>query len=123
MYGHETRTEALEAGKILVAARLVDRALAAEFGLNRRDRQAVRGRRAIAAAFANQIVDKDALRRVGKPAALAAAAFFGGAGLVVNDRGNACDLAQFALHPVELVAVPHARAMRELRAGRVFIRF
>src|SRR3954451_4004931 len=103
MHGHETRTEALEAGKILVAARLVDRTLAAEFGLDRHDRQTVRGRRTIAAPLANQIVDKDPCRRVRKPAALAAAAFFGGAGLVVNDRGHAADLAQFALHSVQLV--------------------
>ena len=38
----EARAEALDAGVILVAARLVDRALAAEFGLDRHDRQAVR---------------------------------------------------------------------------------
>ena len=119
MHRDKARAETLEAGKILVAARLVDRALAAEFGLDRHDRQAVRGRRAVAAALANQIVDKDPLRRVRKPAALAAAAFFGGAGLVVDDRGDAADLAQFALHPVEFVAVPHARAVREFacRAG------
>src|ERR1051325_11420956 len=122
MHGHETRAETLEAGKILVAARLVDRALAAEFGLDRHDRQAVRGRRAVAAAFANQIVDKDPLRRVRKTAALATATFFGGAGLVVNDRRDAVDLAQFALHPIEFVAVTHARAVRELRSGRTFVR-
>src|SRR3954470_24707037 len=123
MHRDKAPAEALETRKILVAARLVDRALAAEFGLDRYDRQAVRGRRAVAAAFANQIIDKDPLRRVRKTAAFAAAAFFGGAGLVVNNRGNARDLAQFALHPVEFVAVPHARALRELNAGRVFIGF
>ena len=37
----ETRAEPLQAGIILVAARLVDRALAAELGLDRDDREAV----------------------------------------------------------------------------------
>src|SRR3954469_18205816 len=55
VHGDKTRAEALETGKILVAARLVDRTLAAEFGLDRHDRQTVRGRRTIAAPLANQI--------------------------------------------------------------------
>src|SRR6266550_602749 len=50
---HKARAEAFEAGVILVAARLIDRALAAELGLDRHDRQAVRCGRTIAAAFAD----------------------------------------------------------------------
>ena len=50
---HKARAEAFEAGVILVAARLIDRTLAAELGLDRHDRQAVRCGRAIAAAFAD----------------------------------------------------------------------
>ena len=53
--------------------------------------------------------------RVGKAAALAAAALLGGAGLVVDDRGDAGDLAQLALHRVELVAVTHRRRRRRNR--------
>src|SRR5215469_1731346 len=118
---HKTRAEAFEAGEILVAARLVDHALAAEFGLNRRHRQAVRLRRAVAAALADEVVDDYPLWRIGETAALAAAALLGGAGLVIDDRRNALELADFALDVVELVAVPHGRAGWEIGAGRVFL--
>src|SRR5262249_24409849 len=50
---HERRAETLHAGKILVAARLVDGALAAPFGLQRLHRDAIRFDAAIAAAFAD----------------------------------------------------------------------
>ena len=52
--GDEGRAEALDAGIILVAGRLVDGALAAEFGFQRLDRNAVRLHRAIAAALADR---------------------------------------------------------------------
>src|SRR5258708_39150542 len=39
--GHKARAEALEAGEILVSARLVDDTLAAELGLDRCHRQAI----------------------------------------------------------------------------------
>ena len=65
------------------------RALAAELGLDRLDRDAVRLHAAIAAAFADQFVDDHALVRVGKGAALAAAALFGRAGLVVDQHRDA----------------------------------
>src|SRR5207248_3806972 len=108
--GDKARAEPFQAGVILVAARLVDRPLPAEFGFDRHHRKAVRRGRAIAAAFADQIVDHDAFLRVRETAALAAAAFLGGAGLVVDDRGDAAHFAQFALHHIELVAVPHRGA-------------
>ena len=44
---------------------------------------------AVAAAFADQLVDDDALGRVGERAALAAAALLGGAGLVVDQHRDA----------------------------------
>ncbi len=69
--GDEARAEALEAGIILVAGRLVDLPLAAEGGLDRHDRDAVRLHAAIAAAFADQLVDEDALVGIGEGAALA----------------------------------------------------
>src|SRR5205085_6576502 len=65
MHGDEARAEALEAGEILVAAGLVDRALAAELGFHGHDRQAIRLRRAIAAALADLLVDEDALGWIG----------------------------------------------------------
>src|SRR5262245_4564835 len=102
--GDEARAEALQAGVILVARRLVDHALATELGLERLDREAVRGDAAVPAAFADELVDDDAPGRVGELAALAAPALLGRAGLHVDDRGDALLLAQLALHRVELLA-------------------
>src|SRR5882762_7330105 len=105
MHRDKARAEPLEAGEILVAVRLVDRALAAELGLERLDGHAIRLVRAVAATLADGVVDEDALGRVGEGAALAAAALLGGASLVVDQDREAGDVAQFALHLVELVAV------------------
>ena len=96
VHGHEGRAEALHAGKVLVAARLIDGALAAPFGLQRLHRDAIRFHAAIAAALADQFVDDHALVGIGERAALAAAAFFGGAGLVVDQDGAARDRGEFA---------------------------
>src|SRR5207302_1672064 len=51
--GDEGRAEALQAGEVLVARRLVDGALAAPFGIERLHRDAVRLHAAIAAALAD----------------------------------------------------------------------
>src|SRR5262249_59371915 len=51
VHGHERRAEPLDAGKILVAARLVDGALAPPFGLQRLHRDAIRFDAAIDASF------------------------------------------------------------------------
>ena len=120
VHRHEGRAEAVDAGEILVAARLVDSALAAELGLDRLDRDAVRLHAAIAAAFADEFVDDDALVGIGERAALAAAALFGGAGLVVEQHRNALDLAQLALDEIEIVAVMERCAGGELRAVAIF---
>src|SRR5580692_10457125 len=112
-HGDKARAKALEAGKVLVAVRLVDAALAAERSLDRHYSDAVRFVRAIAAAFAHRVVDEDALGRIGKFAALAAAPLFCGAGLVVNENGQAGDVAQLALHGIEIVAMADGDAGRE----------
>src|SRR6202020_2206304 len=83
-HGDKAWAKTLEAGKVLVAIRLVDAALAAERGLDRQHRNAVRFVRAIAAALAHRVVDEDALRRIGKFSALSPAPLLRGAGLVVN---------------------------------------
>ncbi len=116
VHGDERRAEALQARIILVAARLVDGALAAPFGLQRLHRHAVRFHAAIAAALAHQIVDDDALERIGKRAALTAAALLGGAGLVVDQHRNARHVGQRALHGVELVAVVDSDALAATRS-------
>jgi hypothetical protein len=114
--GDEARAETLDAGKVLVAGALVDLALAAELGFQRLDRQAVALHAAVATAFADQLVDHHALGRLDHGAALAAAALFGGAGLVVNDDGGALDLAELALHRVQRVAVLDRDAARAARS-------
>jgi hypothetical protein len=72
---------------------------------------------AIAAAFADQRVDEHALLRIFHLAALAPTPFFGGAGLVVDEDGNALDLAHAFLHGIQFIA------MDELDAGREDFRF
>ena len=76
---------------------------------------------AVAAAFAHRVVDEHALRRVGERAALAPAALLGGAGLVVDQRGDAVDFAQLALHGVELVAVRGSRRRAGNALPRVYL--
>src|SRR5207244_949197 len=71
----ERRAKAFDAGIILVAARLVDRALAAELGLQWLDRDAVRLHRTIAATFTDRRIDHHAARRIFHGATLAAAPF------------------------------------------------
>src|SRR5262249_26321219 len=122
MHGDEARAEALHAGEVLVAGGLVDGAFAAELGLDRDDRQAVRLHPAVAAAFAHGLVDDDALRRIGIELALAPTPLLGGTGLVVDDRGDAGGLAEVTLQPVQLVAVMHGGARREGAAGRILLR-
>ena len=91
MHRHEGRAEAVHAGEVLVAVRLVDLALAAELGLDRLHGDAVRLHRAIAAGLADEIVDDDALVRIRELAALAAAALLRRAGLVVDHHRHAGD--------------------------------
>ena len=83
---------------------MVDPALAAEFRFDRLHGHAVRGDAAIAAAFADKLVDDDAPVGIGKEAALAAAAFFRGAGLVVDQDGRAGRICELALNLIEIVA-------------------
>src|SRR5205814_1146140 len=120
--GDEARAEALQAGVVLVARRLVDDALPAELRLERLDREAVRLDAAVAAALAHRLVDDGADRRVRVCVALAAAALFRGAGLVVDQRRDAGHLAQLSLHPVELVAVADRHARGPIGSRRVFLR-
>src|SRR5205823_1762237 len=121
--GDETRAKAGHAREVLVAGRLVDLALASQFRLQRLDRQAVRLFRAVAAAFAHGFVDHGALGRVGVLALFAAAALFGGAGLVVDHGRDARHLAQFLLHVHQFEAVAHGDAFGPRIIVRVFFGF
>jgi len=102
----ERRAEAVDAGKILVAARLIDDALAAEFGLLGLDRDAIGFDAAIAATFANRFVDEGALVGIGIFAALAPPALFRRAGLIVDQHRRARNLAQFLLDLDQFFARP-----------------
>src|SRR3984957_2698549 len=62
-HGDKAWAKTLEAGKVLVAVRLIDAPLAAERGLDRQHGNAVRFVRAIAATLADRVVDEDALGR------------------------------------------------------------
>ena len=122
VHGDEGRAEAFDAGIILVATRLVDGALAAPFGRQRLHRDAIRFHAAIAAAFADEIVDHHALVGIGESAALAAAAFLGGAGLVIDEDAHAGHGGELALQRVEFVAVMHSQSARPIGALGVFPR-
>src|SRR5215470_16523149 len=102
MHGDEARAEPFDAGIILVAVGLVDLALAAELGVERLHRDAVRGGRAVATTLADEIIDEDPLGRIGIDAALAAAPLLRRAGLVVDQDREPLDLAQLALQLVHL---------------------
>ncbi len=91
--GDEGRAEPGQAGKILVAGRLIDRPFAAQFGLYRHDRHTVGLHPAIAAALADIGVDEHPPVGIGKAAALAPAAFLGGTGLDIKKHRYAFDFA------------------------------
>ena len=120
MHGHKGGAEAVDAGEILVAAALIDAALAAEFRLHGLHGDAVGLHAAIAAALANQLVYDDPLVGIGIGAALAATALFGGAGLVENQRGDAGDRSEFPLHRVQLLARADGEACGPFDIGGVF---
>ena len=90
---------------------MVDPAFAAKFGLNRLDRHTIGLDRTVTATFADHGIDEDPGGRVGKRAALAAAAFLGGAGLVKNDDRTARCRAHLLLDHRQIIAVeqPHRR--------------
>src|SRR4029077_16942738 len=85
-------------------------------------RHAVRLHAAVAAAFAHQIVDENALGRVGVEVALAAEALLRRTGLIVDDDAAAWDLAHLALHAVVVVAMVDLHVGREAGIGTVFLR-
>src|SRR5690606_10335808 len=122
VYGDEGGAEPVQAGEVLVAGGLVDTALAAEFGLDGLHGHAVRRNSAVAATLAHQLVDDDAAVGIGKGAALAPPALFGGAGLVVDENRHALDLAQAALDLVHLVAMMDGDAGRKTSRSAVFLR-
>ena len=109
----ERRAVALHAREVEVAARLVDRGLAAVRRVDRLHRQAVRLVAAVAAALADPLVDDDAEGRRGQLAAAAGPPLLGGARLVVDQHRGALHAGQHSLRLGEPAAVPHLDARRE----------
>ena len=122
MHGDKARAKTLHAGEILVAIGLVNGAFTTEFRIDRHHRDAVRLHAAIAATFAHRFVDDGAFRRIDHFAALAAAAFFRGARLIVDDAGQTGNFAEFALHLIVIVAMVNRHAGRPFQTRRIFFR-
>ena len=106
----------------MLQRRLVDGALAAPFGLERLHRDAVRLHAAVAAAFADELVDDDALVGIGELAALAAAPLLGRAGLVVDQHREARHIGEPGLHRHQFVAMMDRDAGRPIRTRRILFR-
>ena len=116
---HKRRAKAVQTREILVAGRLVNRALAPQFGFQRHDRHAVGLHTAIAAAFANLGIDEDAFVRVRKSAALAAATLFRRAGLYINKNRYALDFAKSFLNRIQLGAREFLHIWRQDKARNI----
>ncbi len=122
MHSDEARTEALDAGVVLVACVLVNLALAAQLGFLRQHRQAVGLLAAVTATLAHGGIDEHALGRVFQLAALAPTTLLGGTGLVVDDHRDALEFTQLTLHRIQFAAMVEAGDRREGIAGRVLVR-
>ena len=118
----EGRAETLHAGQILVAGGLVDPALAAPRRRQRLHRDAVGDAGTFAAILADAGIDHGAARGRRGGAALALAAAFGRAFLVVDQRGDARHLAQRLLHRIQLRTRVEGDAGRDFRIAPVAVR-
>ncbi len=118
--GHETRTEAAQAGIVRVAGALIDAALAAEGRLEREHGDAVRLRAAVAAALADAGVDHHPLRALRRLAPLATAPELGGAGLVVDDGRHAGCALKAPLHLEQFLAGMDPGVARPFGTDRIF---
>ena len=116
-YCDKAGAETVDARVVLVATVLVDLSFAAERRFLRHDRQAVRFNRAVAATFANEVVDHDELVRILELAAFAAATFLGCAGLCVDQYRYARDFAQLSLDAIEIATIGDRGARREFGGG------
>ena len=105
LHRHKAWAEALDAGEVLVAGRLIDLALAPELGLDRLDRHAIRLYPAIAATLADQFIDEHTLGRIGERALAPPPAFFGSASLVIDDDAGALHPHHPGLHGLQFATV------------------
>ena len=117
----EARAKSLDAGKVLVAVRLIDLTLATEVRLHGLDRYAVRFRTAISAALAHAFVDKDPLRRVRIHSALSSATLFRRARLIVDEHGQAWSFPQLTLRLVQPIPMIDYDARSKAGIRRIFV--
>ena len=113
---HKAGAESVKAGEILVAAGQVDTPLAAKRCFQRLHAQTVRCHRTIAAAFAYSFIDHHMACGVCHSPALAAAALFSSACLLVDQDRDAFEFTQFALQTVHLGAVVKTGQCRKTAA-------
>ena len=117
---NETGAETLHTGEVAVAGALIYLPLAPQRGLLGQHRQTVGLHAAVPATLAHLLVDEDAAVGGVHQSLLSAPAFFGGAGLVVDDGGGAGGLPHFNLNVVESGAVVDAEAFEageDIRVG------
>src|SRR5262249_6095159 len=112
VHRHEARAEAIEAGEILVARRLVDLPFGAKLGVERQYSDAVRFDPAIAAALAHGRIDKHALVGVREKTALAAPALLSRARLVVDEHRNPRHSPQLFLQGLQVAPMVHGHTLR-----------
>ena len=118
----EARAKSLNAGEILVASGLFDLAFSPEFRLKRLYGETVGGAGAVAATFANTCVNNGPGRRLFQGSALAAAAFFGRANLIVDDDADAGRTTQLALYRVQPRAGMKRRSRRDIGVSAIAAR-
>ena len=123
MDSDKTRAKTFHARIVLVASGLIDSALAAKFGFERRNRDAVGLDATVTTAFAHEVVNDYSFGWIGKLIALAPASFFGATSLIVDNHGDAGYFTDFFLDFLVVVTVVDFHAFGESRIGSVLIRF
>lgn len=101
---NEAWAEALKAGEILVARRLIDLALLPEGRLHGGDSDTARSANAITAPLANPLIDKEPSRRINHLPPLAPAALLGGAYLLEDKDCHTVQVTQVFLNLFEKLA-------------------
>ena len=123
LHSDKAGAKTFDARNVFITRALVDAPFAAQLGFQWLHTHAIALHAAVAAAFADQFVNHHARGRVHQGAAFAAAALFGGAGLVVNNDGGAFDFAHHALHRVQAVAVLYSYTFGQAFDTIVFFGF
>ncbi len=107
------------AGKIFVAGGLVNLTFTPQWRFQWLQRNTVGLHAAIAAAFADLWIDVDPLVDIRELAPLAAAAFFGGTCLHIDQRRQPLGLRQPFLHRLQIGALAHHHPFGELRQVQI----